>query len=76
MPTALPTLADIRQVIITRPREITYKHICKECNVSPAFAKHLGAGRALNPSYPKTVKIYEYIVRRRAEIAAQILASS
>jgi predicted transcriptional regulator len=58
----LPTLADIRQAIVSRRADIPYKEIASECGVSIAFIKDLARGVAVNPSYPNTVKVYEYVI--------------
>lgn len=58
---ALPTIAEIRELIVNRPRRITLEHVAESAGASVSWVSQLLNGQIEEPAYNKIAGIYQFL---------------
>src|SRR5262245_52744580 len=57
----MPTIAEIRELIVNRPRRITLEDVAKAADASVSWVSQLLNGQIEEPAYNKIAGIYQYL---------------
>lgn len=60
-PNVLPTLDEVRELIVNRPRRISLLDIATAAGVSVSWVSQLLNGQIEEPAYNKIAAVYQYL---------------